>query len=381
MSVTINTNGSPMSSEEAPPALELAPSYDVVVVGGGAAGLSGALALGRARRTVLVIDSGSPRNASAGHIHSYLTSEGMPPGELLAKGRAEVAQYGVQVVNAMVTAARRLAGDGTESRAERSVDRFVVEMAGGRSVRARRLLVATGLTDELPDVPGVAERWGRDVLHCPYCHGWEVRDQPIGILGTGPMAAHGALLFRNWSDDIVLFQHTAPPLTDEQAEQLAARGIAVVDGEVSALEIEDDQLVGVRMRSGEVVPRRAVVVAPQFVARSEILAGLSLETTDLEMGGHVFGRYIPSESTGATSVSDVYVAGNVTHPVAQVITAAADGLWAGAQINADLIAEDTAQAVGALRARRQAEAEGDLFSAGMEADTSERVLGFRRHGL
>ncbi len=380
MSVPTNTRGSSTrSSEEAPPAIELAPSYDVVIIGGGAAGLSGALALGRARRTVLVIDAGDPRNAPAGHVHNYLTSEGMPPGDLLAKGRAEVAQYGVQVVRATATSARLLTEDSRGPQARHGGDRFVVELDDGRTVRARRLLVATGLTDELPDVPGVVERWGRDVLHCPYCHGWEVRDQAIGILGTGPMATHSALLFRNWSDDIVLFRHTAPPLSDEQAEQLAARGITVLDGEVSALEVEDDRLTGVRLRSGEVVPRQAVVVAPRLLARSGPLTGIGLETTNMEMGGYVFGRSIPAELIGATSIPGVYVAGNVTNLMAQVITSAADGLGVGAQINADLIAEETALAVDALRSRRQGK--GDLFSAGMEADMSERVLGSRRHGL
>ncbi len=355
---------------------ELAPAYDVVVVGGGAAGLSGAMALGRSRRTVLVIDAGDPRNAPAGHVHNYLGNEGMPPGELLAKGRAEVAQYGVQVVGETVTAARQLAGDGTTLNAADAGDRFVVELADGRSVRARRLLVATGLKDELPDVPGVAERWGRDVLHCPYCHGWEVRDQAIGILANGPMAAHQALLFRQWSDDITLFLHTAPELSEEQSEELAARGIAVVEGEVAALEVEDDRLAGVRLRTGDMIPRQAIVVAPKFVARSGILTGLGLATNDLEMEGYVFGQNIPSESNGVTAISGVWVAGNVTDVVAQVITSAADGLMAGAQLNADLIAEDTTRAVAAHRARNQ-----EPFSAGSEAETNERVLAGSQHGI
>ena len=367
------SSGRPASREE------LALAYDVVVIGGGAAGLSGALALGRARRSVLVIDAGDPRNAPAGHVHNYLGNEGIPPGELLAKGRAEVDQYGVRVISGTVAAARQLASDDTTSTAADGGDRFVVELADGRSVRARRLLIATGLKDELPDVPGVAERWGRDVLHCPFCHGWEVRDQAIGILATGPMAAHQALLFRQLSDDITLFQHTAPPLSEEQAEQLAARGIAVVEGEVSALEIEDDRLSGVRLTSGRFVPRQAVVIAPKFVARSGVLASLGLEAIDMEVGGHVVGTYVPSETRGATSNPGVWLVGNVTDLMAQVITSAADGLGAGAAIIADLTAEDTAVAVAGYRARPQATDE--LFSAGMEADTNERVLAGRQHGI
>src|ERR1700722_1763654 len=144
--------------------------YDVVIVGGGVAGLSAALTLGRARRSVLVVDAGAPRNAPAGHVHNYLGREGMPPGGMLAAGRAEVTGYGGQVVSGTVTSAQFLNG-------QDNAGGFRVGLAGGRAAGARRLLVTTGLVDELPDVPGVAELWGRAILHCPYCHGWEVRDQ------------------------------------------------------------------------------------------------------------------------------------------------------------------------------------------------------------
>jgi thioredoxin reductase len=358
---------------------ELDAVYDVVVIGGGAAGLSGALALGRARRTVLVVDAGEPRNAPAAHVHNFLTSEGMTPSALLAAGRAEAAGYGVRIVSAAVTAARQLAGDQAGTLGAAGGARFMVDLAGGRSVRARRLLVATGLVDELPEVPGVAERWGREVVHCPYCHGWEIRDQAIGVLGTGPMAAHGALLFRQLSADVILFRHTMPPLSDEQAEELSARGIAVVDGEVAALEVRDDRLAGVRLRSGEFVARQAVVVAPRFAARAEVLATLGLGTADFEMAGHVLGSYVPADATGATSLPGVWVAGNVADPPGQVIMAAAAGLTAGAAINADLIAEEAARAVTAHRAGNPVAREP--FSAQMEADVCEHVTGAHRHGL
>ena len=321
--------------------------YDVVVVGGGAAGLSGALALVRARRSVLVVDGGQPRNALAAHVHNYLSRDGATPSELLAAGRAEVTGYGGQIISGDVASVERL-----DSQSDRVG--FRVVLANGDSVYARRLLVTTGLVDELPDVPGVAERWGRDVLHCPYCHGWEVRDQALGILGTGPMAVHGALLFRQWSADVILFQHTSPALSQEQAEQLAARGITVVEGEVSALEVHDDQLVGVRLRSGDFVPRQAVAVSPRFTARAEVLRSLGLFTTDMEIAGSVIGSYVPADDNGATTVAGVWVAGNVSDPHAPVITAAASGLKTAAAINADLIAEDTAHAVAALRARGRA---------------------------
>ncbi|CAA9308941.1 MAG: Thioredoxin reductase [uncultured Friedmanniella sp.] len=319
--------------------------YDVVVVGGGSAGLSGALALGRARRRVLVVDAGDPRNAPAAGVHNYLTSEGMPPAELLAAGRAEVEGYGVEVRRGRaVSAAPLVAGPGRLA--------FAVDLADGTRFTARRLLVTTGLTDVLPDVPGVAERWGRDVVHCPYCHGHEVRDEPIGVLGTGPMAVHQALLFRQWSPDVVLFQHTAPALTDEQAEQLAARGVEVVAEAVATLEVVDDRLAGVRLVSGAVVARRVLAVSPGFVARSGVLDGLGVRTEDFRMGEHVLGTVLPSDPMGATSVPGVWVAGNVTAPMAQVVVAAGAGLQAAAALNGDLVLEDTALAV----ARRREEA-------------------------
>ncbi|GAB3826872.1 NAD(P)/FAD-dependent oxidoreductase [Dactylosporangium cerinum] len=166
--------------------------YDVVIIGGGAAGLSAALTLSRARRRVLVVDAGHPRNAPAGHVHNYLGRESTPPGDLLAIGRSEVMGYGGEIRNGIVTAVHPRS-DAPER------PRFAVELADGTGVAARRVLVTTGLTDELPDIPGVAEHWGSRVLHCPYCHGWEVRDRPVAILGLSPMSAHQALLWRQWT--------------------------------------------------------------------------------------------------------------------------------------------------------------------------------------
>ncbi len=348
---------------------ELADWYDVVVVGGGTAGLSGAVALSRARRRVLVVDAGSPRNAAADAVHNYLTRDGTAPAELLAAGRAEVRRYGGQVSTGTVTAARRLTGqpgpgDPADAGGAGSVHTgpngagsggqpggFALDLADGRVLRARRLLIATGLADELPALPGLAERFGRDVLHCPYCHGWEVRDQAIGVLATGPMAVQQALLWRQWSADITLFQHTTADPTPEQREQLGARGITVVAGEVAAVEVHADRLTGVRLRDGQVVARAALVVAPRFTARGGLLAGLGLEPTDHLVGEHVIGSRIAADPTGATAVAGVWVAGNVADPLAQVISSAAAGLGTGAAINADLIAEDTRQAVAARRDR------------------------------
>ncbi|RCW46112.1 thioredoxin reductase [Halopolyspora algeriensis] len=336
--------------------------YDVVVVGGGAAGLNGALTLARARRSVLVIDAGAPRNAPAAGVHGLLALDGTPPAELLERGRAEVRGCGGQVISGEVGAVAR------EDRGPFG-EGFTVALADGRTVRARRLLVTAGLADELPDIPGLRGRWGRDVLHCPYCHGWEVRDRAIGVLACGPPSVHQALLFRQWSADVTLFTHTGPAPTGEEAEQLAARSISVVHGAVAAVEIVEDRLTGVRLADGTVVGREALAVSPRMVARADFLEPLGLRAVEHPSG---IGEHIPADATGRTEVPGVWVAGNVTDPAAQVGAAAAAGTTAAARINADLVTEDTRQAVAAHR---------DPFSADSEARTCELVTGDRRHGL
>jgi len=308
-------------------------TYDVVVIGGGAAGLAGAVALARSRRSALVVDAGEPRNAPAAHVHNFLTRDGTPPSEIYAAGREELAKYGGHAQTGRVTGLSR---DG---------ERFAVQI-GDRAVTARRLLVATGLRDELPDVPGLAARWGIDVLHCPYCHGWEVRDQRIGILATGPAAAHQALLFRQLSRHVTVLAHTAPELASEQREQFAALGIPVIEGTVSCVETDDGGLTGVRLADGTRVALDAVIVAPRMTANAELLAPLGLIPTEVRMGEQVMGTQIEADPSGATSVPGVWVAGNLANIQAQVITSAAAGLTAGAAINADLATEDAKRAVG-----------------------------------
>ncbi|HVX44839.1 MAG TPA: NAD(P)/FAD-dependent oxidoreductase [Mycobacteriales bacterium] len=303
--------------------------FEGVVIGGGAAGLNGALMLARARRSVLVIDAGAPRNAPASGVHGLLARDGMSPAELLERGRAEVRRYGGQIVSGEVIAA----GPG-----------FTVDLADGGRFRARRLLVTTGLVDELPDIPGLRDRWGRDVVHCPYCHGWEVRDTAVGVLGTGPMSVHQALLFRQWSGDVTYFSHVVPP-SAEEAEQLAARGVPVIEEKVTAVEVRDDRLTGVRLADGRVIARETLVVAPRMVARAGFLSGLGLRLVD-----HPAGERIAADPTGATDVPGVWAAGNVTDLPAQVGAAAAAGALAAARINADLIDEEIRAEVAALRA-------------------------------
>jgi thioredoxin reductase len=307
-------------------------AYDVVVIGGGAAGLNGALQLARSRRSVLVVDGGQQRNRPAHAVHGLLGLDGVAPAQLLERGRDEVRGYGGQVVTGEVSAVGGEAGRG-----------FTVTLGDGRAVRARRLLVASGLVDNLPDIPGLRERWGRDVVHCPYCHGWEVRDQAIGVLASGPMSVHQALLFRQLSEDVIYFRQ-GTGLDDAAAAQFAARGIRVVDGEVCALVVTDDHLTGVRLADGSAVPRQALALGARVTARAGFLAGLGLKASEHPAG---IGTHIPADSAGRTEVPGVWAAGNVTDIGAQVGASAAAGALAGAVINADLVAEDTRQAVAA----------------------------------
>ncbi|WP_116952454.1 NAD(P)/FAD-dependent oxidoreductase [Jiangella endophytica] len=301
--------------------------YDVVVIGGGAAGLSGALTLSRARRSVLVIDAGEQRNAPAGGVHNYLGREGTAPGELYRIGRSEIEGYGGEFLAGAVAEVTGAAGD------------FTVRTEGGEEVRARRILLATGGVDELPDVPGVRERWGRDVLHCPYCHGWEVRDRAVGVLATSAAAVHHAQLFRQWSADVTLFTHTAPALDDAQLADLAGRGVRVVEGTVAALRIEADALTGAEVEGGLVVPVGAMVVAPKPIARVGMVAGLGLTAVEQERGGMIAGTAVAVDPMGGTSVPGIWAAGNVADVFATVIKSAAAGVDAAAMINMTLVNE------------------------------------------
>ncbi|MGW1064193.1 NAD(P)/FAD-dependent oxidoreductase [Streptomyces aureus] len=307
-------------------------AYEVVVVGGGAAGLSAALVLGRARRRTLVVDEGGPRNAPAAHLQGYLTRDGMPPAEFLAAGRREVEGYGVEIVRGRVT---DVVKDGAGE--------FEVTVgASGQTVHARRLIVTTGLADEMPAVPGVAERFGRDVLHCPYCHGWEVRDLAFGVLATTPMSVHQALMVGQWSKDVTLFLHTVAEdeLSDEDLRRLAAAGVAVVPGEVAGLVVAEDRLTGVRLADGTTHERSVLFVAPRPVPRTGLLERLGAELRETP-----FGSYPVTDPTGLTSVPGVWAAGNAAGFAEQVVNAASGGYRAAATLNGELLFADLDAAI------------------------------------
>ena len=301
------------------------PFYDVVVVGGGAAGLSAALVLGRARRRVAVIDSGSPRNAPAAHMYGFLSRDGLAPSELLSLGREEVESYGTSII---AGSASNLVSDGASG--------FRVVLRDDRSVCARRLLVATGLRDEIPDVPGLRERWARDVLHCPYCHGFEVRDRKLAVLGGSPAAVRYAQIVRQWTDDLVYIT-PAETLAAAERQGLTARGIGIAEGAAQQVLVERDRLSGVQLDGDRTVACDALFVPPRFIPNSDLLVALGC---DLDQNGWPI-----TGGDGLTSVAGVWVAGNVANLRAQVITAAGEGSAAAIAINAELVDEDVRDAV------------------------------------
>ncbi|MFG3344034.1 NAD(P)/FAD-dependent oxidoreductase [Streptomyces sp. NPDC048018] len=309
-------------------------AYDVAVIGGGAAGLSAALVLGRARRRTLLVDAGEPRNAPAAHMQGYLTRDGMGPAAFLAAGQREVATYGVERMSGLVTDAVPHGDEG-----------FALTLADGRRVLARRLIVTTGLADELPAIDGVAERWGRDVLHCPYCHGWEVRDRAFGVIAHPVMPAHQALMVSQWSADVTLFLHTAPEPSPEDTARLEAAGVTVVTGEVAGLVVGKAGLTGVRMTDGRVVPREVLFVGTRTTPRDGLLTALGAATHETPMG-----RFVTVDETFRTSVPGVWAAGNVIGAQEQVVNAASGGYRAAALANADLLFADLDRKVEAAAA-------------------------------
>ncbi len=336
-SATDSTHPEPAHSDPLPETV-----VDAVVIGGGAAGLSGALMLARSRRSVVVLDSGSPRNAPAEGIHGLLGHEGTPPGEYLERGRAEVRRYGGRVVRGEVASARTAApsADGDL--------RFEIVLADGRDLTARRVLVATGIRDELPQVPGLAQHWGHDLVHCPFCHGYEVRDRAIGVIATLPFHAHLALMFRALSEDVEVFAAGAE-LDAVALERFAALGITVHETPIQeVLEGADGGIAGIRLAGGEVVERSVLAAGTRMIPRLDGLEDLGLDVEELPGG---MGQKVATGMAGTTEVPGVWVAGNAADPSAQVGASAAAGALAGAHLHGALVMVDADAAVAA-RARQ-----------------------------
>ncbi len=304
---------------------------DVAVIGGSAAGLAAALQLGRQRRSVIVVDSGEPRNAPAAHMHGYLGYEGLPPWELLEIGREEVRSYGGEVLPGRAIDVTRI-----------DEDRFRVELAGGHTILARRVLAATGLVDELPDIDGLAPHWGGDVVHCPFCHGYEMRDRRVVHIVTHPMGLHPAELVRHLTDRYTLVLHSDVDAEDPKLADLRAAGVEIVDARVSRLVTgADGHVEAVLLTGGARLEADAVMIGAPFRVRAEPFASLGVHTAAHPSG---LGDVVPVDATGATNVPGVYAAGNVTDPSHQVSQAAAHGSLVGAMISFTLAHDDVVAA-------------------------------------
>jgi thioredoxin reductase len=306
-------------------------SWDTIIVGGGSAGLSAALALVRARRRVLVLDAGAPRNGVAAHMHGVLGRDGWSPLALLEAGRDEVRSYGGDIRSAEVTAAV----------ADR--DGFVVTLSDGERLHGRRMLVATGLRDELPDIPGLAQHWGTGAVVCPYCDGWEVRDQRIAVLLTDSMSAHQAQLLRQWSPWLT-FVTDGQDVPDDTRRELVARGIVVEDRAVSAVVAGDDGggIRAISFAEGPAVEVDIIFLRSRVRPNHALLVGLGAE---LNEGPD--GAWVRVDATGLTSVPGLWAVGNVVNPSANVPVSMGAGSVAGATINGDLVQEEIRAALAA----------------------------------
>ena len=304
-------------------------TWDAVIAGGGPAGLSAALMLGRARRRTLVIDAGSGRNRFAERMHGVLGNDGIPPGDILARGRAEIAEYGVELLTDTVGEVASFS------------DGLRLRTAGGLTLSSRSLIVATGLSDELLDIPGLAERWGTTVLHCPYCHGWEVRDRRLGVLTASPLGVHQAELIRQWSDRVTVFTAFLNPLTPEAERRLRARGVELEPEPVTAVLGEVPGISTVLLRDGREVPLDAIFTAGAPLPHDRFLAPLGLTRAETP-----FGSFLAVDDTGKTSDERVWAVGNVVNPAANVAMSIGAGALTASAVNGALVGWDFDAAAG-----------------------------------
>ncbi|MGV0627109.1 NAD(P)/FAD-dependent oxidoreductase [Mycolicibacter minnesotensis] len=299
--------------------------WDCIVVGGGAAGLGAGLVLGRARRKTLLVDAGGQSNLSAHGVGGLLGHDGRPPAELYALGRDELATYGVPVRSGEVSDITGEAGH------------FVVRLHGGDEERARRVLLATGMTYLPPAIPGLAELWGRSVFHCPFCHGWEARDQPLAVLADGDRATHLALLLRCWSDDIVLLTSGRGELSNDERARLCEAGIAIDERPVAALEALDGELSAVAFADGERLPRAGLLAATVMRQRDRLAERLGVTAA---APGPVAEDPVGVDPLCRNSIPGVFAAGDLTGEMPQVAAAIAAGSRAAAAVVQSLVAED-----------------------------------------
>jgi thioredoxin reductase len=298
--------------------------YDCIIVGAGPAGLSAALMLGRCRRRVLVCEAGEPRNARSAGLHNYLTRDGIAPLEFLRLGRKEIEEYPtIEFLAAEVKDARRVSGG------------FTVSLGDRTELHARKLLLATGVADDLPDIEGLPALYGISVHHCPYCDGWEWRDQPVAIYGRGEEGFGLALGLTVWSDDLVLCTDGPAGLSSSQREQLERMGIEVREEGIIRLEGQHGRLSKIIFAEGDPLPRRALFLNSGQHQRSDLALRLGCRFT--EKGA------VNTGFCEATDVPGLYVAGDASEEAQFVIVAAAEGAEAAMAINQALLKDDLAQ--------------------------------------
>ena len=311
--------------------------YDVVVVGGGPAGLSAALLLGRCRRRVLICDTGKPRNAHSAHAHGFLTRDGIAPGELLRLGRAEVSQYGVELLPEEVVEARRTSG----AQEGGPCSGFELRTAGGGRYGARKLLLATGVRDELPPVEGLLEFYGRSVHHCPYCDGWEHRDQPLAAYGRGKAAVGLALSLRNWSAHITACSD-GEQLDEHDRARLSRCGIAVRTERLTRLEGQGGVLQRVRFERGSPLECGALFFNTAQIPHSPLAESLGCEFKN--------ETHVRSSERQCSPIPGVFLAGDIDGDVQFLVVAASEGAQAAVAINRELQEEDRGESDGGKRA-------------------------------
>ncbi len=294
--------------------------YDVVIVGGSFAGLSAAMQLARARRRVLLVDAGRPRNRYAAHAHGFLGQDGVPPHEIVARAREQLARYPTVAFldGEAVEAASRDGG-------------FEIAMADGQRVRGARLILATGMRDELPALPGLRERWGQTVLHCPYCHGYEVAGQPLGVMAAHPLSAHQGMLLPDWGPTTYFTQGQFEP-TAEEARQFEARGVRVERSPIVQLLGDAPALSGVVLADGRQLPIAALFVASKAHMASPLAAQLGCAFDEGPLG-----PVIRVDELRQTTAPGVYAAGDAATPMSNATLASASGVMAGVCAHRSLV--------------------------------------------
>lgn len=295
--------------------------FDAIIIGGGPAGLTAALMLGRACKRVLVCDAGKPRNQAAHAAHGFFSRDGISPMQLLQIGREQLRPYdGVEIIVGEVVNAEKLG------------DRFQVKLSDGKQFVGRKLLLATGMKDKLPSIDGFAQLWGSSVFHCPYCHGWEVRAQPLAIYGKGNVGFEMAFILTGWSRDLVLCSDGAAELSSEQRQQLLHWGVQIREEKIARLQHQDGNLTGIVFMNNEVLPRRGIFIRPQSYQYSHLATELGCKLDSDEI--------LEVDESKQTSISGLYAVGDTSSPYSQISLAVTSGTLAATFINRTLIKEN-----------------------------------------